>query len=209
MPRSKRKEREIRRVKEDILDAAARVFARVGYDGATMQEIAREAGYSAPSLYAYFEGKEAILIGLSVGFLRDVLSVFELQLPKGLTLEQSMELLMQRLLELCDRRQAALIVFFNFMTLREPIPLREGQEPGTSLGGSIVIDRAAQWLSENTGEGELGNHTPEDAAHLMFGIVYVFFVRWLRTGSEGKLTDLLPLVIDLFLNGVKGPGKES
>lgn len=204
MPRSKRKEREIRRVKEDILDSAARVFARVGYDGATMQEIAREAGYSAPSLYAYFEGKEAILIGLSAGFLTDVLSVFELQLPKGLTLEQGMELLMQRLLELCDRRQAALIVFFNFMTLREPIPVREGEERGPSLGGSIVIDRAARWLADNTSEGELGDHSPEDAADLMFGIVYAFFVRWLRTSGEGKLTDLLPLVIDLFLNGVTG-----
>lgn len=205
MPRSKRKEREIRRIKQDILDAAAKVFARGGYDGATMHEIAREAGYSAPSLYAYFEGKEAILLALSQGFLQEVLEVFDEPLPHGLSLEQSLELLMQRLLELCDRRRAALIVFFNFMTLREPLPQRpEDRGTNPSDESSKVIARAARWLEENAPPDDLGGHSPEDGAVFLFGIVYGFFIHWLNTGTRGQLTDLLPLTLDLFLRGIRG-----
>lgn len=43
-----------------VLDAARRVFARKGVEGASIREIAREAGYTAGALYSYFESKEAI-----------------------------------------------------------------------------------------------------------------------------------------------------
>ncbi len=48
--------------REDILDAALRVFARAGYTNATTKEIAREAGIRSPTLlYWYFDSKEALL----------------------------------------------------------------------------------------------------------------------------------------------------
>ena len=55
-----RRELELARKREGILMAAARAFARGGYHVTTMQDIAREAGYTPPSLYAYFTGKEQI-----------------------------------------------------------------------------------------------------------------------------------------------------
>lgn len=48
-----------------ILTAAFRCFARDGLHGATMQEIAEEAGLSAGALYGYFEGKEALVRALA------------------------------------------------------------------------------------------------------------------------------------------------
>ncbi len=43
-----------------ILDAAAAVIIRVGYDKATMGDIAEEAGASRRTVYLYFEGKEQL-----------------------------------------------------------------------------------------------------------------------------------------------------
>src|SRR5215207_6353977 len=43
-----------------MLDAARSVFERLGIDGASIREIAREAGYTAGAIYSYFENKEAI-----------------------------------------------------------------------------------------------------------------------------------------------------
>jgi len=48
-----------RRVAE-VLDAASAVIAEVGYDAATMTEIAERAGASIGALYQYFPNKEAI-----------------------------------------------------------------------------------------------------------------------------------------------------
>lgn len=50
--------RDVRRA--HLLDAAGRVFARVGYDDASVEEIAHEAGIGKPTLYRYFPGKEAL-----------------------------------------------------------------------------------------------------------------------------------------------------
>jgi AcrR family transcriptional regulator len=45
---------------EEILDAAMRVIAKVGYSRATTNAIAAEAGISPGSLYQYFDNKEQI-----------------------------------------------------------------------------------------------------------------------------------------------------
>ncbi len=54
-----------------ILEAAERVFARVGYGAATMEEMAREAGMSKRTLYAFYADKRELftaVIGDVEGF---------------------------------------------------------------------------------------------------------------------------------------------
>ena len=50
---------------EAILVAAAQVFRRQGYAGATTDRIAERAGVSVGSLYQYFPNKDAILVALT------------------------------------------------------------------------------------------------------------------------------------------------
>lgn len=51
-------------VRAHLMDAALRVFARKGYDGASVRDIAAEAGLTAPLLYHYFPSKQALLQAL-------------------------------------------------------------------------------------------------------------------------------------------------
>ena len=53
-----------------LLDAAAAVFCKAGYSGASTNAIAREAGVSPGTLYQFFPNKEAIAISLSDQLLR-------------------------------------------------------------------------------------------------------------------------------------------
>ena len=43
-----------------VLDAARTVFGQLGIEGASIREIARQAGYTPGAIYSYFESKEAI-----------------------------------------------------------------------------------------------------------------------------------------------------
>ncbi len=50
--------------RERLLSAARRVFARGGFHGASVEEIASEAGYSTGALYSNFDGKEDLFLAL-------------------------------------------------------------------------------------------------------------------------------------------------
>jgi AcrR family transcriptional regulator len=52
------------RTREQLLDAATRVFARKGYAGASVEEIAESAGYSIGALYSNFASKEQLFLEL-------------------------------------------------------------------------------------------------------------------------------------------------
>jgi AcrR family transcriptional regulator len=52
------------RTREQLLDAAARVFAQKGYAGASVDEIAEAAGYSTGALYSNFDSKEKLFLEL-------------------------------------------------------------------------------------------------------------------------------------------------
>jgi AcrR family transcriptional regulator len=48
----------------EILDSARKAFAEKGFDGASMQDIARKAGMSVGNFYRYFPSKDAIVEAL-------------------------------------------------------------------------------------------------------------------------------------------------
>jgi AcrR family transcriptional regulator len=47
-----------------LLESAARVYARRGFDGATLDEVAAEAGLTKGAVYDHFGSKEKLLLAL-------------------------------------------------------------------------------------------------------------------------------------------------
>src|SRR4029453_2350739 len=63
MPRVAAKDRPafVEERRHAILEAALRVWAKRGFDGTSVAEVAREAGLTKGTLYLYFPGKRALL----------------------------------------------------------------------------------------------------------------------------------------------------
>src|SRR5438445_10966724 len=59
-----RKQRQ-ERTRVELIEAAGRVFARRGYHGASVEEIAAEAGYTTGAVYSNFKGKEELFLALN------------------------------------------------------------------------------------------------------------------------------------------------
>ena len=53
-----------------LLDAAEKVFARAGYDGASVREIAEAADANVSLINRYFGGKEGLLLGITERFIQ-------------------------------------------------------------------------------------------------------------------------------------------
>jgi AcrR family transcriptional regulator len=76
-------------VKARILDAAQRVFLKRGYQSASLDEIAATAPASKPTIYAHFEGKEALFEAV-VARVINGLTNFEGFEPKGRTVQDKL-----------------------------------------------------------------------------------------------------------------------
>jgi len=87
-----------------ILQAAAEVFAKLGYAGATTNKIAERAGYSIGSLYQYFANKDEILLVLLERHHEEAHAIIdragEKLADRDVPLEQGLRCLLEGLLDM-------------------------------------------------------------------------------------------------------------
>ena len=79
---------------EAILNAASELFAEVGYESATIIEIAARANTAVGSLYQFFANKEAILQAIVERYVASATEVFAnipVEAYPGMTMEQSIK----------------------------------------------------------------------------------------------------------------------
>ncbi|SOD63496.1 transcriptional regulator, TetR family [Streptomyces zhaozhouensis] len=69
--------------RQQILDGAARCFARDGFHGTSMQDVLRETGLSAGAVYRYFPSKDAIIGALAANVLATVGRSFQQAVESG------------------------------------------------------------------------------------------------------------------------------
>lgn len=80
---TERKEREKEQRRNDIIDAAEKVFFSRGLDNATMDEIAEEAELSKGTIYLYFKSKEELLFAIDLRAMKILMSLFRESISKG------------------------------------------------------------------------------------------------------------------------------
>lgn len=108
-----------------ILNAASELFAEVGYESATVIEIAARANTSVGSMYQFFANKEAILFAIVQRYVASATEVFSnipVEAYPDMTLEQSIKAILVPLkVFIRDNRDFQVI----FSTQRGPAFLEE------------------------------------------------------------------------------------
>lgn len=117
---AQRAEKSARRLSE-ITGAAAKVFARRGYHGASTQDIADVLGMRQASLYYYFESKEAALEAVCVSGLEDyakrALAIFKSDVSSA---EKVAALVFQHLAPLAERLDYTVVFLRERRFLPQP-----------------------------------------------------------------------------------------
>ncbi len=75
-----RRRSKVDRTRADLLDAAARVFSAKGFEGASVDDVATEAGYTKGAVYAHFGSKRDLFLAVARSVL-DAESAGEHRLP--------------------------------------------------------------------------------------------------------------------------------
>jgi AcrR family transcriptional regulator len=202
-----RRKLEIARKREGILDAAARAFARGGYHATTMQDIAREAGYTPPSLYAYFEGKEQIFVELAGLLSREFMAAFNDPMPAEAGLAERLELLLTQLFATAERHRDAVTVFMLARLSGEAM-LSQGMTPDSDHGPNFSsVHLLTSWLRKNAKRSELGDHRLEDLGVSLAGLTHAFCVQWLAADPDASVEQQTSRIISIFLYGAVGPAR--
>ena len=146
---------------EAILDAALAVFSRAGFRGATLDEIAREAGLSKPNLLYYFPSKEAIHVELLSGLMDVWLAPLRHLDPEGEPVEEIVAYVLRKL-EMARELPRESRLFANEIVQGAPRILDQ-------IEGELreLVDEKAALIR---GWIEQGRLAPLDPHHLIFSI---------------------------------------
>lgn len=87
------RERKKQQTRETIARAALRLFAERGYDETTLADIAEAANVAPRTIFAYFEGKEDVLLCEESGFLSDLKRRLDERPPGATTVDAIREFL--------------------------------------------------------------------------------------------------------------------
>jgi AcrR family transcriptional regulator len=159
-----------REARDDLLDAALRVFARRGYRQAGVDEIAAEAGYSKGALYWHFSSKEELLLALVEervdAPMRAKVALLESAPPEQ---DMSVEATREFARVLSGQREAMLLEReYWALALRDPELRARYAERQTELRTSMA--RALEARARHLGTPDLGM-AAEDVARVVMSVV--------------------------------------
>lgn len=150
-----------RRNRKRILDAALEVFSQHGFRGATLDQIAAEAGLSKPNILYYFSGKEEIHVTLLNALMDTWLDPLREIDPEGEPLEELLRYV-HRKLEMSREYPRESRLFANEIIHGAP---RMGPDLETVL--KPLLEQSAAMIDGWVAEGRLA---PVDPRHLIFSI---------------------------------------
>jgi AcrR family transcriptional regulator len=141
------------RTRELLLDAAARTFARKGFAGASVEEIAEDAGFTVGALYSHFSSKSELFLELMAGRARDRVSETAQLLAEGPSDDAMWTALGEQMIDVADKDMDLMPLQAEFWlyAVRNPevmetftARLRRGREPMERLIGA-GLQRAGQY----------------------------------------------------------------
>ncbi|MEQ9258732.1 MAG: TetR family transcriptional regulator C-terminal domain-containing protein [Roseovarius sp.] len=150
-----------KRNRKRILDAALEVFSQHGFRGATLDQIAGEAGLSKPNILYYFSGKEEIHVTLLNALMDTWLAPLREIDPDGTPLDEILRYV-HRKLEMSRELPRESRLFANEILQGAP---RIGPHLETTL--KPLVDDAAAVIQ---GWVDAGRLAPVNPRHLIFSI---------------------------------------
>lgn len=188
--------------REQILAAAAQLFATRGYTAATMNEVAAACGVSKPTLYHYVRDKHDLLAQISAGHVARlealVADVTAQQLPPPLHLRMLIRRFMQAYAH-AEHEHRVLTEDVKFLAEAEQQAVLDAQRR--------VVAAFAQAVAALRPELRTAQLTTP-LAMLLFGMINWTFT-WLKAGGALTHETLAPVVEQLFFGGLPAVQPEN
>lgn len=187
--------------REMILASAAALFARRGYPGTSMNQVAEACGLSKATLYHYYKDKYALLVSIADGHVTRLQGIVRETLAAELAPPEQMRILIHRLVEEYAHAQHAHRVLTEDVKFLQP----EDRQRVLDKEREVVNGFARVVIALRPDLKEAAMSKP--LTMLLFGMVNWLFT-WMKPDGAIDYEAMAPIVADLFLGGlgaVKAP----
>ncbi|MFQ5604307.1 MAG: TetR/AcrR family transcriptional regulator [bacterium] len=196
-----RKERERLARRQEILDAARKVFSERGFEKATLDEIAEAAEYGKGTIYNYFKNKEELFCCIMERGIERFQKFVECAIQNKKTPREKLETYIDAAFEFFEKYRQ---IFSIMETERNNLVRRlDGEMYRSSLKYQEKLVRfLADLLEKGIKKRDFKNLHPIKTAHLLFGLIHVAFVHAIRTPEHIDLKSDAQLIKKIFFSGV-------
>jgi AcrR family transcriptional regulator len=184
--------------RQSILDNAAALFARKGFEAATMVEVAQACGASKSHLYHYFGRKEDLLFEIVRAHITAQVAELEVVVRADLPAEQRFEQFVAAFVERGAHSRNEHLVLMNdikFLAERERREVRKLEKRIVDLMVSVLHEINPELMPATQPRGPY--------AMLLFGMIIWTFTWYEKNGSITP-RELAARISQLFVHGFKG-----
>jgi AcrR family transcriptional regulator len=186
--------------KQLILDRAAALFARQGFEGTTMIDVARACGASKSHLYHYFARKEDLLFAIISEHITaqaaELVEIVGLPVPAEERFKRFVAVFVQRSADSRDEH----LVLMNDLKF-----LPDAQRADVHLLETRLVDLMVSLLREINPTLMKPTTVRTPYALLLYGMVIWTFT-WYRRDGAISPDELAVRIADLFVNGFRNAG---
>ena len=184
--------------RQAMLHQAASVFARDGYDRASMAGVAAECGVSKALLYHYYASKEALLFDIIKSHLEELIDAVDAADEASLPAEERLERLVAALLEAYRDADAEHKLQIGAMQL-----LPEADQARHKALERELVARFADAVRAVDPEAFEGTPLLKPVTMSLFGMLNWFYM-WFRDGGPVSRREYAALATKLLVGGVRG-----
>lgn len=181
--------------RDDILAAAARLFATRGYTATTMHAVAAACGVSKATLYHYVRDKQDLLAQITGTHVQRLQSVVQAVQAQRLSPPAHLSALVEHFMSVYAHAQ------HEHRVLTEDVKfLPDSERQQVQLGQRQVVQAFADAVLALRPDLSAGG-LAKPVAMLLFGMMNWTFT-WMREGRPLTHNSLAPLIVSLFLGGL-------
>jgi AcrR family transcriptional regulator len=169
-----------------VLNGAAAVFARDGYEGASMSRIAAEAGVSKGTLYNYFTGKAELFSAYVHRECSSTISLMLDDLARDETPEATLRRIGRRILEVLLSAEG--LAMYR-MVVAEADKFPELAATFYAAGPARAIKHLSDWIRDMCRQGRLRVEDPAFAAEQIFALLQTRLAYERRLGLINGASD--------------------
>lgn len=197
---SKRQERQVKweaMTRQAIQDAVARIVAKRGSHGVTMEQVAAEAGVAKGTLYLHFESKKALLESVKESSLEPLLQEAEAILDSAMPPREKIEQTIARRFSYFDKHRE----LFRFLLEDRQVAQLHSERMKNSRY-RYLMDKMAGVVEAGIASGDFRPMDARKVAAMLLEASIAVIGQRLWDEAPGPWQEDARILIDVFLRGI-------